>query len=58
MSCEAFPKIDQSARMFTVGGGTAQILRTLVAADILQMKLLQMRDGYVRAGQSLTRETD
>jgi alkylation response protein AidB-like acyl-CoA dehydrogenase len=48
----------RDARMFTIGGGTAQILRTLVAADILQMKLPQTRDGYVRAGQSLTRETD
>ena len=48
----------RDARMFTIGGGTAQILRTLVAADVLQMKLPQTRDGYVRAGQSLTRETD
>ena len=41
----------RDARMFTIGGGTAQILRTLVAADILQMKLPQTRDGYVAEGR-------
>lgn len=45
----------RDARMFTIGGGTAQILRTLVASDVLQMKLPQTRDGYVvRAGESHT----
>lgn len=39
----------RDARMFAIAGGTAQILRNLVAADVLGMKLPQTRDGYVRA---------
>jgi alkylation response protein AidB-like acyl-CoA dehydrogenase len=38
----------RDARMFTIGGGTAQILRTVVASRILKRKLPQARDGYVR----------
>ena len=34
--------------MFTIGGGAAQILRTLVASRLLGRKLPQTRDGYVR----------
>ena len=37
----------RDVRMFTIGGGTAQILRTVVAAKILEQKLPQTRDGYV-----------
>ncbi len=37
----------RDARMFTIGGGTAQILRTLVASRILGRKLPQSRDGYL-----------
>ena len=37
----------RDARMFTIGGGTAQMLRNLVAGKILGMKLPQTRDGYV-----------
>lgn len=37
----------RDARMFTIGGGTAQMLRTLIAAKELDMKLPQTRDGYV-----------
>ncbi len=40
----------RDARMFTIGGGTAQILRTLVASRILGRKLPQTRDGYVKGG--------
>ncbi len=36
----------RDARMFTIAGGTAQILRTQVAARLLDMKLPQTRDGY------------
>lgn len=36
----------RDARMFTIAGGTAQILRTQVAGNILGMKLPQTRDGY------------
>jgi alkylation response protein AidB-like acyl-CoA dehydrogenase len=38
----------RDARMFTIAGGTAQILRTQVASSLLGMKLPQTRDGYLR----------
>lgn len=38
----------RDARMFTIAGGTAQILRTQVASAVLQMKLPQTRDGYLK----------
>ena len=34
--------------MFTIGGGTAQLLRNQVAGAILGMKLPQTRDGYLK----------
>jgi hypothetical protein len=37
----------RDARMFTIGGGTAQVLRTLIATRILGRKLPQTRDGYL-----------
>lgn len=37
----------RDARMFTIGGGTAQILRTVIASNILERKLPQSRDGYL-----------
>ena len=36
----------RDARMFSIAGGTAQILRTQVASTELEMKLPQTRDGY------------
>ena len=39
----------RDARMFTIGGGTAQILRTVVASRLLGRRLPQSRDGYVSA---------
>ena len=36
----------RDARMFTISGGTAQILRTQIAARILDRRLPQTRDGY------------
>jgi len=36
----------RDARMFTIGGGTTQVLRTQVASSILGMKIPQTRDGY------------
>jgi alkylation response protein AidB-like acyl-CoA dehydrogenase len=42
----------RDARMFTIGGGTAQILRTVVATQILDRKLPQTRDGYSKLAQS------
>ena len=40
----------RDVRMFTIGGGTAQILRTVVASRILDMKLPQSRGGYLPHG--------
>ncbi|HEX3762785.1 MAG TPA: 3-sulfinopropanoyl-CoA desulfinase [Kofleriaceae bacterium] len=37
----------RDARMFTIAGGTAQVLRTQVASSLLGMKLPQTRDGYL-----------
>lgn len=37
----------RDARMFAIAGGTAQVLRNLVASDLLGMKLPQTRDGYL-----------
>ncbi len=39
-------RIARDARMFTIGGGTAQILRTFAASKILGKSLPQTRDGY------------
>ncbi len=36
----------RDARMFTIGGGTAQVLRTMIAGRLLGWKLPQTRDGY------------
>ena len=41
-------RMARDARMFTIGGGTAQVLRTQVAGAILGMKVPQGRDGYAR----------
>src|SRR5262249_16485113 len=38
----------RDARMFAIAGGTAQILRTQLAASILKIKLPQTRDGYTK----------
>jgi len=41
-------RIVRDARMFTIGGGTAQILRTVIATRILERKFPQTRDGYTK----------
>ncbi|MEO1494860.1 MAG: 3-sulfinopropanoyl-CoA desulfinase [Pseudomonadota bacterium] len=48
----------RDARMFTIGGGTAQVLRTQVASDILGRKLPQTRTGYqnVSSGPAIAAE--
>ena len=43
-------RMARDVRMFTIGGGTAQVLRTLVAGKVLGWKLPQTRDGYVVSG--------
>ena len=41
-------RMARDARMFTIGGGTAQILRTVIASRILDRKLPQNRDGHAK----------
>lgn len=45
-------RMARDGRMFTIGGGTAQMLRNQVAGSILDMKLPQTRDGYLKAAPS------
>jgi alkylation response protein AidB-like acyl-CoA dehydrogenase len=45
----------RDARMFTIGGGTAQVLRNQVAGSILRMKLPQTRDGYSKLAKQTVR---
>lgn len=40
----------RDARMFPIAGGTAQILRTQVAGEILGIRTPQTRDGYLKPG--------
>ena len=44
-------RMARDARMFTIGGGTAQILRTVVASALLERKLPQTREGYSKYGK-------
>jgi len=46
---EEVERMYRDVRMFTIGGGTAQILRTQVAGSVLDMKTPQTRDGYMKA---------
>ncbi|MBN8891218.1 MAG: acyl-CoA dehydrogenase [Rhodospirillales bacterium 70-18] len=41
-------RIARDARMFTIGGGTAQVLRTMIAGRVLGWKLPQTRQGVAR----------
>ena len=40
-------RMARDARMFTIGGGTAQVLRNFVAGRVLGWKLPQTRSGYM-----------
>jgi len=44
-------RMARDARMFTIGGGTAQVLRTQVAGSILEMKMPQTRAGHTEQVQ-------
>ncbi len=44
-------RMARDARMFTIGGGTAQMLRNLIAGRILEIKTPQTRDGYAKLAQ-------
>jgi alkylation response protein AidB-like acyl-CoA dehydrogenase len=41
-------RMARDVRMFTIGGGTAEVLRNVVAGALLKKKLPQTRDGWVR----------
>jgi len=43
---EPLERMYRDVRMFTIGGGTAQILKTQVASHLLGIKAPQTRDGY------------
>jgi len=42
-------RMARDVRMFTIGGGTAEVLRNVVASAILGKKLPQTRGGYLEA---------
>ena len=44
-------RMARDARMFTIGGGTAQMLRNMVAGKVLGMKTPQTRDGYSKLAE-------
>ena len=49
-------RMARDVRMFTIGGGTAQVLRTLVASKVLGWKLPQTRDGYMMSKANVDRD--
>ncbi len=44
-------RMARDARMFTIGGGTAQMLRNLIAGQVLDRKVPQTRDGYSKLAE-------
>ncbi|MBX3500262.1 MAG: acyl-CoA dehydrogenase family protein [Alphaproteobacteria bacterium] len=44
-------RMARDVRMFTIGGGTAEVLRNVVAGAILKKKLPQTRDGWLKAAE-------
>jgi alkylation response protein AidB-like acyl-CoA dehydrogenase len=49
-------RMARDVRMFTIGGGTAQVLRTLIASKVLGWKLPQTRDGYAKSKSNAERD--
>ncbi|MEO0328451.1 MAG: 3-sulfinopropanoyl-CoA desulfinase [Pseudomonadota bacterium] len=43
---EPLERMYRDVRMFTIGGGTAQILKTQIAGELLEIKTPQTREGY------------
>ena len=41
-------RMARDVRMFTIGGGTAEVLRNVVAGALLKKKLPQTRDGWAK----------
>ncbi len=50
---EPLERMYRDVRMFTIGGGTAQVLRTQLAGAILGIKTPQTRDGYLNAAPAV-----
>ena len=46
---EPLERMYRDVRMFTIGGGTAQVLRNQIASSALGIKCPQTRDGYLNA---------
>ena len=49
---EPIERMYRDVRMFTIGGGTAQILKTQVAGALLGIKTPQTRDGYAKLAEA------
>jgi alkylation response protein AidB-like acyl-CoA dehydrogenase len=49
-------RMARDVRMFTIGGGTAQVLRTLVASKVLGWRLPQTREGYMMSKANVDRD--
>ena len=47
----ALERMARDVRMFTIGGGTAEVLRNVVAGAILKKKLPQTRDGWSKTAE-------
>lgn len=50
---EPLERMYRDVRMFTIGGGTAQILRTQIAGSVLGVRTPQTRDGHLDAAPAL-----
>jgi alkylation response protein AidB-like acyl-CoA dehydrogenase len=56
-NCDA-ERYVRDARMFTIAGGTAQMLRTLIASGELDMKIPQTRDGFSKLAEKSVQRTE
>jgi len=48
-AAEPLERMYRDVRMFTIGGGTAEVLRTQIAGRLLGIRTPQTRDGYLPA---------
>ncbi len=53
---EPLERMYRDVRMFTIGGGTAQILRTQIAGSLLDIKTPQTREAYAEQNLPLAAE--
>ncbi len=53
---EPLERMARDVRMFTIGGGTAQVLRTQVAGHRLAIRIPQTREGYTPPAQVIAAE--